>query len=103
MSFKKINTFCFRYMKNAKIACKRFKDRPMSPADTVNYWTKYVIRHKGAPHLKSHALNLTWYQYLLLDVIAVSLLSFILLVYIVYKGSKIIFKYFVFNVKSKPE
>jgi len=35
------------------------------------YWTEYVIRHKGAPHLRSAALDLAWYQYFLLDVIAV--------------------------------
>ena len=39
------------------------------------YWTEYVIRHKGAPHLRSGALDLTWYQYLLLDVIAVLALA----------------------------
>ncbi|KAL5244409.1 hypothetical protein ACI65C_011819 [Semiaphis heraclei] len=45
----------------------------MSPAESVVYWTEYVIRHKGAPHLRSHALDLTWYQYFLLDVITVAL------------------------------
>jgi len=47
-------------MKNSKIVSDRFRDRPMSPAESVVYWTEYVIRHKGAPHLKSHSLNLTW-------------------------------------------
>ncbi|VVC25562.1 Hypothetical protein CINCED_3A018273 [Cinara cedri] len=56
-----------KYAKNAKIASELFNDRPMSPQQSVVYWTEYVIRHKGAPHLKSQALNLTWYQYLLLD------------------------------------
>ncbi|CAI6350993.1 unnamed protein product [Macrosiphum euphorbiae] len=58
------------YIKNAKITSEIFKDRPMSPEKSVAYWTEYVIRHKGAPHLKSQALNLTWYQYFLLDIIA---------------------------------
>jgi glucuronosyltransferase len=34
-----------------------------------------VIRHKGAPHLRSAALDLAWYQYFLLDVIAVLALA----------------------------
>jgi glucuronosyltransferase len=34
------------------------------------YWTEYVIRHKGAPHLRSAVLELAWYQYEQLDVIA---------------------------------
>jgi glucuronosyltransferase len=50
------------------------------------FWTEYVIRHKGAPHMRSAVLDLTWYQYYLLDVIAVlaltvgSILFFVLLV-----------------------
>jgi glucuronosyltransferase len=39
------------------------------------YWMEYVIRHKGAPHLRSAILDLVWYQYLLLDVIAVLALA----------------------------
>ncbi|PSN48144.1 UDP-glucuronosyltransferase 1-7 [Blattella germanica] len=39
--------------------------------ETAVFWTEYVIRHKGAPHMRSAAINLTWYQYYLLDVIAV--------------------------------
>ncbi|KAE9530950.1 hypothetical protein AGLY_011412 [Aphis glycines] len=69
-----------KYMKNAKIASQRFKDRPMSPEQSVVYWTEYVIRHTGASHLKSHGHNLSWYQYFLLDIIAV-LLTFISLYY----------------------
>ncbi|KAF0703134.1 UDP-glucuronosyltransferase 2B2-like, partial [Aphis craccivora] len=45
-------------MENAKTASKIFKDRSMSPKDLVVYWTQYVLRHKGAPHLKSYAINL---------------------------------------------
>lgn len=50
-----------------------FKDRPMSPMNTAVYWIEYVIRHKGAPELRSAATGLPLYQYLLLDVISVIL------------------------------
>ena len=48
------------------------------------YWTEYVIRHKGAPHLRSAVLDLAWYQYLLQDVIAVLALAFGAMVLLVY-------------------
>ncbi|XP_027847828.2 UDP-glucosyltransferase 2 isoform X1 [Aphis gossypii] len=84
------------YSKNAKIVSDRFKDRPMSPTESVVYWTEYVIRYKNAPHLKSHAFNLTWYQYFLLDVIAVVFLIILFVSYITLKTlrlvNKIIFK-----------
>ncbi|XP_001943837.2 UDP-glucuronosyltransferase 2B15 [Acyrthosiphon pisum] len=77
-----------KYMQNAKIASDRFKDRPMTPSKTIDYWTRYVIRHKGAPHLKSQALNLKWYQYFLLDVVAVVISVVLLVFYIIYKTFK---------------
>lgn len=44
------------------------RDRPHTPLETAIYWTEYVLRHKGAPHFKSGALNLSWMQCLLIDV-----------------------------------
>lgn len=89
----KMYQFIFRYMRNAKVASKLFKDRPMSPQQSILYWTEYVIRHKGAPHLIPHALNLTWYEYLLLDMIAVAtsfvLISLFILYYVLKKLLKI--------------
>lgn len=93
-------------MENAKITSDRFKDRPMSPSKSIDYWTRYVIRHKGAPHLKSRALNLKWYQYFLLDVIAVFILVILLVFYIIFKTfnciKKMIFKSSK-KLKSKSE
>jgi glucuronosyltransferase len=45
-----------------------FRDRPQTAMDTAIFWTEYVIRHRGAAHLRSAAVDLPWYQYLLLDV-----------------------------------
>jgi len=47
----------------------------MSPLETAVYWTEYVIRHKGAPHLRSAAVGMLWYQYYLIDVLLVIFLS----------------------------
>ncbi|VVC34036.1 UDP-glucuronosyl/UDP-glucosyltransferase [Cinara cedri] len=82
-----------KYKKNAEIASSIFKDRPMSPQQSVVYWTEYVIRHKGAPHLKSHALNLSWYQYFLLDVIAVVLILISIVSYVIYRVFKLLCQY----------
>jgi len=93
-------------MENAKTASKIFKDRPISPANLVVYWTEYVIRHKGAPHLTSHAINLSWYQYLLLDLIALILVFIIVVFFVSYRIFKSISKHFsnyFRNTKSKSE
>ncbi|XP_049964203.1 UDP-glucosyltransferase 2-like [Schistocerca serialis cubense] len=59
-----------RYRERAKQLSRLFRDRPRPPLEEAVYWVEYVIRHQGAPHLRSAALDLAWYQYLLLDVAA---------------------------------
>jgi glucuronosyltransferase len=53
------------------------KDLPEKSLDKAIWWTEYVLRHNGARHLRSVLLDLTWYQYLLLDVIVVCLLAIV--------------------------
>ncbi|XP_045481097.1 UDP-glycosyltransferase UGT5-like isoform X9 [Harmonia axyridis] len=69
----------------AKALSERFRDRPMSPMDTAIYWVEYVARHKGAPHMKTAAVDMPLYQYLLLDVLAFLGLILLVFSYISYK------------------
>lgn len=75
----------YRYRKNVRHQSKLFRDRPMSPMDTAVYWVEYVLRYKGAPHLKSSATKLYWFEYLLLDVILASIVTVYVLIYFVKK------------------
>lgn len=50
-------------------------DQPIKPLNQAMFWIEYVLRHNGASHLRSAALNLNWYQYLLLDVTAFIILT----------------------------
>ncbi|XP_047000814.1 UDP-glucosyltransferase 2-like [Schistocerca americana] len=59
-----------RYSERAKQLSSLYRDRPRPPLEEAVYWVEYVLRHKGAPHLRSAVLDLAWYQYLLLDVAA---------------------------------
>lgn len=38
------------------------------PQETVVYWTEYIARHKGAPHIKSAAQQLSFIEYHMIDV-----------------------------------
>lgn len=78
----------FSYQKQAKILSDRYKDRPLSPLNTAIYWIEYVARHKGASFMKTAAVNMPLYQYLLIDVIAFTLLILILLSVILYSVCK---------------
>ncbi|XP_077011613.1 UDP-glucuronosyltransferase 1A3-like isoform X2 [Tamandua tetradactyla] len=57
------------YKENIMRLSSLHKDRPVEPLDLAVFWVEFVMRHKGAPHLRPAAHDLTWYQYHSLDVI----------------------------------
>lgn len=61
--------FLNRYASNMRLLSQRFKDRPLSPQKSVVYWTEYVIRHKGAVHLRTMEADIPLYQIIMLDII----------------------------------
>ncbi|XP_063921359.1 UDP-glycosyltransferase UGT5-like isoform X1 [Zophobas morio] len=80
-----------KYTRNAKKRSELFHDRLVGPMETAVYWVEYVIRHKGAPHLKVAGVDLPWYKYMLLDVGVFILVVLLLSLYIFCKISKKIF------------
>jgi glucuronosyltransferase len=82
------------------------KDEPESSLDRAVWWAEYVIRHNGAKHLRSAALDLAWYQYLLLDVAAFLFIIFAITVLVSYLILKNIYLYLSaqsYKVKSKND
>ncbi|KAL3277215.1 hypothetical protein HHI36_012565 [Cryptolaemus montrouzieri] len=77
-----------KYKQNAKKLSEEFKDRPKKPLDEAVYWIEYVLRHKGAPQLKSKSVDLVWYQYYLLDVGGIILFLLIISLTVIYKTFK---------------
>nr|XP_019818419.1 PREDICTED: UDP-glucuronosyltransferase 2A2 isoform X1 [Bos indicus] len=57
------------YKENAMRLKRIHHDQPVKPLDRAVFWIEFVMRHKGAKHLRPAAHNLTWYQYHSLDVI----------------------------------
>ncbi|CAH1402297.1 unnamed protein product [Nezara viridula] len=60
------------------------QDRDQSSLKKAVYWVEYVLKHKGAKHLKPASLYLNIFQYFLLDVIAVIILFILLCCSIVF-------------------
>ncbi|XP_049791726.1 UDP-glycosyltransferase UGT5-like [Schistocerca nitens] len=87
------------YKKNMEEYSKLFKEHRATSLDTAVWWLEYVIRHKGAPHLRSAALDLRWWQLLLLDVIGFVLALLIAAVAVIYFAAKCL----VVMVKGKKE
>lgn len=58
------------------------RDRPLSPMNTAMYWIEYVLRHGGAPHLRTAALLLRWYEYAYLDILLYITLTLFIVYYL---------------------
>ncbi|XP_063750400.1 UDP-glucuronosyltransferase 2C1-like [Eleginops maclovinus] len=57
------------YRQNMQRLSRLHRDQPMAPMDQAVFWVEYVMRNKGAPHLRTEAYKMPWYSYYSLDVI----------------------------------
>lgn len=73
-----------KYFNRAKELQSLWKDNMNKPMDVFHWWVEHVAKYKGAKHLKSHATEMSWCSYLLLDVIAATLAVVFGSIYILY-------------------
>lgn len=81
------------YLDRAKELAQLFNDNLVHPMNESIFWIEYVMRSKGAKHLKSHAVNMPWYSVLLLDILILP----IAIVAFIYIGLKSFIRF----IKSK--
>lgn len=87
-SFSIYSQHIFSYTKQAKINSDRFRDQPLTPLELAIYWVEYVAENKGAPHLRSVAVDLTFYKLYNLDVWAFISIVILLLLFMMVKTIK---------------
>lgn len=78
------------YTETVKHLSDLYRDRPQSAMDTAVFWTEYVIRHKGARHMRYPGTDLNFFQSHLLDVIAVLCVGVLVLVKVTIIGCRMI-------------
>ncbi|XP_074037416.1 UDP-glycosyltransferase UGT5 isoform X2 [Leptinotarsa decemlineata] len=59
-----------QYKKQIKKAKSILLDEPLVGVEKAVWWIEYVLRHKGAPHLRSEAADMTFFEYFMVDVLA---------------------------------
>ncbi|CAO2639499.1 UDP-glucuronosyltransferase 2B15, partial [Lemmus lemmus] len=91
------------YKKNVMLLSTIHHDQPMKPLDRAVFWVEFVMRHKGAKHLKPLAFNLTWYQYYSLDVIGFLLACVAATIFLTIKCCLFVYRFFVKKEKNKKE
>ncbi|XP_066257468.1 UDP-glycosyltransferase UGT5-like isoform X2 [Euwallacea similis] len=72
----------------AKLVSKKFKDRPLHPLDAAIFWIEHVAKFKGAEHMRSPGIDLPFYQYYLLDILAFIALVAVVFIFVIYKVAK---------------
>nr|XP_046229459.1 UDP-glucuronosyltransferase 2A2-like [Scatophagus argus]XP_046229542.1 UDP-glucuronosyltransferase 2A2-like [Scatophagus argus] len=73
------------YTMNMQRLSKLHRDQPMKPLDKAIFWIEFVMRHKGAAHLRTESYRLPWYSYYSVDVM-LFLLTMALLILLVFVG-----------------
>ncbi|XP_069052461.1 UDP-glucuronosyltransferase 1A1-like isoform X2 [Lepisosteus oculatus] len=68
------------------------RDRPVEPMDLAVFWTEFVMRHKGAQHLRPAAHELNWIQYHSLDVIGLLITIVVVLVIVTVRSCAFCFR-----------
>uniref|UniRef100_A0AAQ6IMW7 UDP-glucuronosyltransferase n=1 Tax=Anabas testudineus TaxID=64144 RepID=A0AAQ6IMW7_ANATE len=71
------------YRDKMKTLSNLHRDQPMKPMDRAMFWIEFVMRHKGAPHLRTESYKMSKIQYYSIDVVAF-LLTVVLLVFTVF-------------------
>lgn len=61
--------------------------------DTAVWWIEHVIRNNGTAAIKEFNAEISWYDFYLVDVIALLLLLFALLLYVLVKSAVFIYKF----------
>ncbi|XP_054895930.1 UDP-glucuronosyltransferase 2B15-like [Poeciliopsis prolifica] len=68
------------YREKMKELSSLHRDQPMKPLDRAMFWIEFVMRHKGAAHLRTESYKMSMIQYHSIDVLAfllaISLLLF---------------------------
>lgn len=88
---------------NMNAMAELFVDARDTPLVRAVWWVEYVIRYEGAHFLRPHSLDLAWYQYHLLDVIAFILIILSFVLFIIIKCWMFCFRCCCTPKKLKPE
>ncbi|XP_042559879.1 UDP-glucuronosyltransferase 2A1-like [Clupea harengus] len=76
------------YTENMQRLSRIHHDQPMKPLDRAIFWIEFVMRHGGAPHLRTQSFRMSWMAYHSIDVILTLLMALLLLVIIMFLAIK---------------
>ena len=72
------------YHTKIKKLSRIYHSRPMSAKQRAVHWIEHVLEY-GGEHLMSAALDMPWYEYLMLDIAALVLITMLVIITVLYK------------------
>lgn len=91
------------YQKNMHRMSRLHHDTPLKPMDNAIFWLEFVMRHKGAAHLRTESYKLPWYSYHNLDVLMLLACLFMAICLFLILMSRAVLKVLVRKIKAKKE
>lgn len=88
------------YKQNMHKLSQLHHDKPIKPIDSAIFWMEYVMRHKGAAHLRTESYKLPWYAYHCLDVMAVFVAIGLLIISLVWVSCRCLIRRLIRMKKS---
>lgn len=70
------------------------EDQPIRGLNKAVWWIEYVLRHQGAPHLKSPSASMSFVDYFMVDVIIFLTLAILIMNYLLLKSVVLVFRIF---------
>ncbi|XP_063840618.1 UDP-glycosyltransferase UGT5-like isoform X2 [Scylla paramamosain] len=72
-----------KFKENVDRMSASLRDQPTTPQERAVFWTEYVIRHRGALKLRCPATQLSWVEFLMLDIVGFLLLALLVLIFVI--------------------
>uniref|UniRef100_UPI0037E8A27D UDP-glucuronosyltransferase 2A1-like isoform X2 n=1 Tax=Semicossyphus pulcher TaxID=241346 RepID=UPI0037E8A27D len=91
------------YRENMQTLSRLHRDQPVKPLDQAVFWIEYVMRHKGAPHLKTESYKMSWFVYNSVDVIAALLAAVFLITFTFISIVRLVWRIIFVGKKVKNE
>ncbi|XP_048014309.1 UDP-glucuronosyltransferase 2A3-like isoform X2 [Megalobrama amblycephala] len=91
------------YRENMQRLSRLHHDQPMKPLDRAVFWIEFVMRNRGAPHLRTQSFRMSWIEYYCIDVIFTLLMIFVLSCFVIFSIIKYLCFKVVFKKKMKSE
>ncbi|KAF5892312.1 UDP-glucuronosyltransferase 2A1-like isoform X1, partial [Clarias magur] len=80
------------YKENMRKISSLYHDTPIKPMDSAIFWLEFVMRHKGAAHLRTESYKMPWFAYYNVDIVAFILSVFMISFLIFALSCKRLFK-----------